>query len=123
MRRLFAKDMLDLLEQGDCADRYHACEALTFVNSRGLGRFQDAIVKQLARVAKQVTVHSEARAEAVEALMHLLPTNAAKRYPFLMVLMGRLHQYESDRDVHPIVRAKVAELIDQLDDTIVTVSI
>ena len=56
--------------------------------------------------------------EAIDALMQLLPNDAATRYPYLVPQLELVLQAGDD-----ITRAKAASLMDQLDNTIVTVSI
>ena len=123
VRHLFAKDMLKVMKAGDNVDRVYACRALQSIKSPGtLGRFNDAIVYQLVKLARNwVSNHPcdpTVQDEAIDALMQLLPNDAATRYPYLVPQLELVLQAGDD-----ITRAKAASLMDQLDNTIVTVSI
>eukprot|EP00435_Cladocopium_sp_Y103_P051785 s948_g16.t1 len=124
LRHLFAKDMLEVMKVGECVDRVFACKALQSIKSPvTLGRFNDKMVYQLVklarnRVSKNYPVHPIVQDEAIDALMHLLPTDAATRYPYLVPQLELVLETADD-----ITRVKAASLIDRLDDMVVTVSV
>ena len=114
MRHFYVKDILQFLKTGDCADRLYSCKALQeIVSDKGLGRFQDAVVYNLMLVAKNrvvvnYPVHPEVRGEAIEALRCILPSDAARKYPYLY----RLRRLQTADDLG----VQVASLISRLDD-------
>ena len=125
VRHLFAKDVLELLKTGDCADRLYACQALQMVkSSSGLGRFHDDMVYNLMKVAKNRVavnhpVHPEVREEAIEALKRILPAVpavAAARYPYLKYHLERLQLSAPDE----ALRSKVTTLLAQLNADVIS---
>ena len=114
VRHLYAKDILEFLKTGDSADRLYSCKALLELSGKGLGRFQDAVVYNLMlvatnRVVVNYPVHPEVREEAIEALACILPSGAARKYPYLY----SLRRLQTSGDEFGV---KVAALISQLDD-------
>lgn len=75
---------------------------------------EDAVVYNLVLVAKNrvavnYPVHPEVRREAIEALRCILPSDAARKYPYLY----RLRRLQTSADD---LGVQVASLISQLDD-------